>query len=83
MIAGNNVADAENGIRVTGDHNLIDGNKVTGCDTGIEVTGIENIITGNFTGVNDTDYEVAVGNDLAPVQEASTGTSPWANIDSD
>jgi parallel beta-helix repeat protein len=69
------------GICVEGLDNRIDGNLVLSNDRGIETAMGGNTIVRNSASGNGTDYgAISTGNDVGPLGNAATATSPWANV---
>ncbi len=66
------------GILATGTDNRIEGNNCTGADRGIDVDGAGNIIIRNTCSGNTTNWDIAMGNALAPIVAASTNVAPVA-----
>jgi parallel beta-helix repeat protein len=72
-----------NGIFIDTGHmyNRIEGNQLFSNDVGILILGTDNIIFGNSAFNNDTaNYDIITGNDVGPIGQAATATSPWANF---
>lgn len=86
LITGNEVAYNNNaGIFVGGFFNRIDGNHVTvpAGAIGFQIAATtNNVIVRNtaFGGGAFNYYVTGTGNDVGPIGNASTNTSPWANI---
>ena len=52
-----------------------------GNDVGLDVDGVDNVIVGNTASSNiGPNYDIVAGNDVGPIGNAATATSPWANI---
>jgi parallel beta-helix repeat protein len=69
-------------IHVTGSRNRIEGNHVTfGNGPGVRVTSGNNVIIQNVVQNNADNYsQIVGGNQVGPVGDPATATSPWANF---
>lgn len=73
LIRGNTCSDAgsttSNGpaILATGSLNRIEGNSCIGSDFGVRVDGVNNVIIKNTCSSNAVNWQIAAGNDLAPI----------------
>ena len=86
-LCGNNVSGfyGQSSIYVTGSNNRVEDNHVTGTGSngyGILVSGSTNniIIKNSVEGSGTNNYSIAALNDVGPIGNAATNTSPWANF---
>lgn len=68
------------GIQATGSGNRIDANNVCDIPIGIRTQSGGNVIVRNTLRGHTTAMSVVTTTDVGPMQQASTATSPWANI---
>ncbi|HKQ48482.1 MAG TPA: right-handed parallel beta-helix repeat-containing protein [Phycisphaerae bacterium] len=66
------------GIHATGADNRIEGNNCTTADRGIDVDFAGNIIVKNTCSGNTTNWDIAIGNALAPIVSATTNAAAVA-----
>jgi hypothetical protein len=85
-ICGNNTNNVigEGGIRIGTANNRLEGNHITNTGAGgygLYVTSTNNIIIRNSVeGSVANNYNISPGNDVGPIGNAATNTSPWGNI---
>lgn len=60
------------GIHATGTDNRIEGNNCIGADRGIDVDFTGNIIIKNSSSGNTTNWDIVIGNAVAPIVQATT-----------
>lgn len=73
---GNGVEGDGSGIRVGADDCRVEGNSCIDNDRGVQVLGARNLIIRNSCSGNTTvNWEIAVGNALAPIIHAATNTT--------
>lgn len=83
VVRGNHAIAQTSGagiLLISGNGSLVTDNLVTSNDSGIKVTTAGNTIHRNNASLNATDYDIVAGNDVGPVGDAASSTSPWANI---
>ncbi len=89
VVRGNNVSYCNSpglyaGIRAVWSHNRIEDNHLTGNDTNLQVLDVENFIARNTVRGGFPNFDVAAGNDMAPVitnpGTTFTGATPWSNF---
>lgn len=73
------------GIWINGSECRVEDNHSTGNDYGFWTTGTDNIIVRNSARGNDTNFQIAPGNELAPVltnpgSNGYAGATAWSNI---
>jgi parallel beta-helix repeat protein len=86
VVIGNNcngdgaAAGNHGAIRVTGQANRIDGNNISYADRGLYLTSGGNVVVRNSVKGCTVNFDMVGGNDVGPIGNAATATSPWANI---
>jgi parallel beta-helix repeat protein len=68
---GNDAGDGA-GIHAAGTSNRIEGNNCTDADRGIDVDGGGNFIARNSCSGNTTNWDIVIGNAVAPIVQATT-----------
>ncbi len=63
------------GIQIAGINNKVEGNHCSGADRGIDVNGSGNFIIKNTCSGNSINWEIAVGNSVAPIMIAATNAA--------
>ncbi len=70
------------GVHATGTRNVIDANTlVNNSPRGLDVDNAPNTITRNAATGSATNYDIAAGNDAAPITTAALMTSPVGNVE--
>jgi Right handed beta helix region len=84
---GNNTSSSlgTSAINITSSNNRVEDNHVTGTGTGgygILVTGATNnvVIKNSVAGSGANNYSITALNDVGPIGNAATNTSPWGNF---
>lgn len=74
--------NASNGVHVLNFNSRVENNNLTGNYTGVQVDAGGNVIIRNTARGNWGlgNYSIVGGNDVGPIGQAATATSPWANI---